>query len=236
MSAPKRRSRARALYDRCPFAPHQLAARALDRHSRRRDARAAKNPEWAEIESRRHRDGRPGIVLLDGESLGWYEWHRQIEIEERLTPDPFWVPFARWVKDRPWVEHRAVTRAAKIRATKGWAPQDVWSLDTYLCTLLSQTLRHLADTAHGHPSDRTYEEWQRELRHAAAALDAWAGRDDATASSDLTAAIDAEDGTKATRERTEVALTAMREDEEQRYAEAQKALRWVADNLASLWD
>lgn len=37
------------------------------------------------------------------------------------------------------------------RARYGWAPSDVWSLDSYLADVMASTIHHLAKTSHGAP-------------------------------------------------------------------------------------
>jgi hypothetical protein len=227
------------VYDRVPFVPHRVADAAVSWHISRRDRRAAKDPVWSAIEAKRRQEGRPGILLLsEADGLGWAEWNEQQQIEDRLTPDPFWLPAARWLRGRPVRTARSRRASARIRGRRGWAPVDTYSLDVYLCALLADTLDHLAKHAHGFPADReSFEVWSGELTAAAAALRGWADHgEDNEVSDELSAALDAEDGSEAAKARSAAALEASRAAETHRLEEAQVAMRWVADNLAALWD
>jgi len=206
--------RAGELYDAAPFAAHRVADRVMGWQFARADRRCAADPEWAAIEARRH-DGSGRVILFSDErGLGPDEFDRQREIRDRVAPDPWWMPAARAVRGRPVRRARRTVLALVQRARRGWADQDTWSLDGYLCRSTAGALRHLADHAHGWPGTDTYpqpEVWQSALHKAAAAMDAW--------------------------ERHETAVGEDEQAEEERvYAEAQDAFRWVADNLGHLWD
>lgn len=50
----------------------------------------------------------------------------------------------RLVREIKWFVHRG---------RHGWAPRDTWSLDDYLARVISESVKHLRDTSHGHPGD-----------------------------------------------------------------------------------
>ena len=58
------------------------------------------------------------------------------------------------------------------RARRGYSERDVWNLDHYLATVIAGGCRALAADTHGYPNSGpddpfTFEDWQKELRHAA---------------------------------------------------------------------
>lgn len=104
------------------------------------------------------------------------------------------------------------TKYAKQRITRGWDDRATWSLDTHLCATLGEQLAHLAEMTHGYPAGSrytTFDQWQDDLRLYGKALTEYAEHkfsDDETI------------------------------DQGRLEMQAQEALRWVADNLGSLWD
>lgn len=64
------------------------------------------------------------------------------------------------------------------RGKHGYAPSDVWGLDTYLAGVIAGSLEYLADNAHGHPMDMTEESWPEWLRETAALFRVYAEGDD----------------------------------------------------------
>lgn len=69
--------------------------------------------------------------------------------------------------------HRRVETVVS-RARRGWAPEDTWSLDLWLCRVLGEALNHLADNGHTWPGLNsewpTAEAWERTLHERAEAL------------------------------------------------------------------
>lgn len=87
--------------------------------------------------------------------------------------------------------------------------QDCISLDTTLCKWLGERMLFLAEhTQSFDPRYVSFEEWQRTLRVNAYALLGWANHWDC-------GSVD---------------------EEHAAYEQAQAALRWIADNLGTLWD
>ena len=64
-----------------------------------------------------------------------------------------------------------------VRAQKGWAPSDTWSLDHYWARVMGESLAHLADSAHSWPGEHSgwasIEDWRREMHEHAAVLKAY---------------------------------------------------------------
>lgn len=121
----------------------------------------------------------------------------------------------RWINTaRALLSHKAeaavLTRIhRRQRAIRGWDDTAIWNLDIHLCATLSAQLITLASTGHGYPSlHPSAEEWDDELRHNAALLDAYAAGE-------------------GTMDRTE---------NNARTEGGRTALCWVADNLDKLWD
>lgn len=124
----------------------------------------------------------------------------------------------RWYKPGVWMlyvlrrktgEACREVRWAWQRVFRGWDDRASWNIDAYLAKHLGEQLTAQADFAHGWPVDPwTYETWVAALKENGEALLAYYRMD-------------------------------RFEDETEWdpvYAKAQAALRWVADNLANLWD
>lgn len=117
------------------------------------------------------------------------------------------VRFCRWVRN-PIRSARCSTKWAYQRVVRGWDDTAIWSLDGWLTKTLGEQLVVMADIAHGYPSeDYPFEQWTADLRKHGEALKAYAECD----------LIDLDAWESAN-------------------AAAGDALRWVADNLGSLWD
>lgn len=70
-----------------------------------------------------------------------------------------------------------------LRARRGWAPRDVWSLDQHLCHVTGGMLRHLAKTTHAWPESAeftTFADWQEAVMLRANALGDYRSDDDTT--------------------------------------------------------
>ena len=57
------------------------------------------------------------------------------------------------------------------RAARGWADEDCWSLDWYLCRILPRMIRQLKG-CHSYPCGITYEQWQVTLEDMARGFEA----------------------------------------------------------------
>lgn len=49
------------------------------------------------------------------------------------------------------------------RGRRGWADNDVWSLDRYLSKVIAGSIAHLREHTNGHPCELTPEEWEEIL-------------------------------------------------------------------------
>lgn len=78
----------------------------------------------------------------------------------RLARAPRWKAKGLWHASRPRWQ----------RATRGWADQDWWTLDSHLCLHLGTLLTEQAHHAKSFPDDLTYEEWTAQLGAAGAAM------------------------------------------------------------------
>jgi len=101
---------------------------------------------------------------------------------------------------------------AEYKATWGTPiGKDCVSLDTTLCKWLGDRLVFSAAHASGHPLRYSHKRWKRELSENGNALLVWANH------------YDTDYGTN-------------HDKETEDYANAQRALRWVARKLGNLWD
>lgn len=97
------------------------------------------------------------------------------------------------------------------RVVRGWDDRSTWCLHAHLGKTLGGQLVHMADTTHsypGRPPYDTFEKWEVDLRKHGTALLTYEEHDFDTEGEEWTAM----------------------------FVPAQEALRWVADNLADLWD
>jgi hypothetical protein len=186
-----------------------VGERAVGWHLNRVRARASADPRWAQIERRRRDPGQPNRVTAP-EGLGEDSWQVQQGIAQALTPDPLWLSGAYRLTRGPLSSVVGRAKHRRQRRRMGWDARALWALDTHLAGTLSQQLAHFADTAHGWPSGPEFPEftdWQDALYTQAAALAAYARRDELS-----------------------------EEDEASAVRAGQGAMRWVADHLPSLWD
>lgn len=118
---------------------------------------AAKDPEWAAIEARRDTGRNTILFLSDEHDLTMEHWERQHEIEERLTPRPWWL---RWGIMHKIEAFRPINTVQfwHARATRGWAPSDTWNLHGYLAKVISGSVLHLRDNGNGWPGDHLVNE------------------------------------------------------------------------------
>lgn len=132
-----------------------------DRRWRERgDQRAWKNETWAEIERRRHVEGRGTVLFLSEEAgLGLEEARIQSEIWSRLTPDPWWRTARFWWGRNGYTPQRLRIWTIYGRARRGWSIPDTWGFDMYLAKIISEGVAHLRKVAHGHPGNITMDEW-----------------------------------------------------------------------------
>ncbi len=98
---------------------------------------------------------------------------------------------------------------AHQRVVRGWDDSAVWSVDSHLSRSLGQQLVVMSEIAHGHPVDYPFDRWVADLKTHGAALLTYQREHYDTHDQEAWDAL---------------------------YGPAQDALRWVADNLASLWD
>jgi hypothetical protein len=145
----------------------------------RRHHRAAADPEWADIEARRHADGDEFTTFLS-EDLTWEDWERQRDIAMRITPASLLEKGSLLLSEVSYLSAvRAVTHASQ-RVVRGWDDRTLWSLDHSLAETLGAQLTRLADVAHGWPGNEefpTFEDWTAALRENGAKLSAY-GADD----------------------------------------------------------
>lgn len=139
----------------------------------------------------------------------------------------------KWYKPGMWMlralcrrigDARRAVRYAYQRVARGYDDRSLWNLNHYLPKFLGEQLVEMAEIAHGFPGDYgpvhsipddpaddpRFVQWTTDLRrHGEALLEFHKQDDDLTGNPDEWEAV---------------------------YAPAQEALRWVAENLATLWD
>lgn len=117
-------------------------------------------------------------------------------------------PFFRMVGPTSRLPRRA--RWAYQRVTRGWDDTTLWRLDGWLAKTLGAQLVTMSETVHTYPGDHyPYEQWTADMKKHGEALQRYAVFDFLESPDEWEATI---------------------------YPAAREALRWVADNLGSLWD
>lgn len=116
---------------------------------------------------------------------------------------------ARWKLKRKISNGTRSVRFARQRVVRGWDDSALWSLDDHLAKTLGAQLVTMAEIAHSYPGDDyPFDKWTADLRkHGEALLAYRKGHYDVFG-----------------------------DEWDALYTPAQEALRWVADNLAALWD
>jgi hypothetical protein len=127
---------------------------------------------------------------------------------ERSAPREWWESPVQFLSSNPFQQVANQCRWGIQRLIRGWDDRATWSLDVHLARTLGNQLLHLADSTHGWPHSDTYPEPQD--WEEALRLHGHA-------------LVRYADGCFAAEDDTEL-------------IEAQKALRWVAENLPNLWD
>lgn len=200
------------------------AAPLLDGLDSRNEARALADPQYAEIQARRAR-GQNGRTAWPDEGLTWGEVAAMRSIRAHTDSHPWWEAPVASLARQPMRSRLRTFIFAWQRLTRGWDDSATWSLDVHLCATLADQLDRLADTSHSWPEGPEYpqyDDWAHALRENAAHLRVYAsGRFD---TSSFTQPDEIPD------------VDASHARLESQYANAQEALRWVADNLGSLWD
>jgi hypothetical protein len=226
--------------DDLPIAPHQLGVRAIDHFIDKRKRQAATNPEWAEIEARRHRSGRPGIMFLsDEDNLTWAHNAIQRRIEADITPSPWWLPYAHRLRN--WQLARLVGDATWTaqRARRGWSDRDAWNAGHHLARIAGDMCNRLADTAHGCPGTDQYptvESWQAALRLHAAHLTTYGYDNDTETTRLLNAWGDLVDNPDSDPADVTAASHRHRQRELAVWDDARISMHWIAEHLDTLWD
>ena len=192
------------------------ADKKMDTYFNKVEEIALQDARYAEIESMRKIDGSDNIIMMD-ERLGFPEMEYQSEVRRKAAPEPLLMPFYRYLYNHPVHSAINTVKHAVQRLTRSWDDTATWSLDYHLCLTLGSQLKHLAETTHGWPQSETYpefEDWQKALNTNSQLLLTYTNKDDI---------VFTDNGYD-------------REQEEQIIKNAQKALRWVAKHLPSLWD
>lgn len=114
-----------------------------------------------------------------------------------------------WKIDIKNLEKKDRKRFKEERVKFGYATEDWWSFDTYLAGVIAHGLNRFYVEAHGHPGDKTMEEWKDELKEIAEPLAKWASHDRWLLSF---------------------------EDENKLYEQVQESVRKLADIFGHLWD
>lgn len=227
---------ARSLASLWPPTPANLAEVAIRRHLRRRERLAAADPAWAEIEARR-RTGAGRVVFLSADlGLGFPEAATQERIAETALPNPWWMPAAQRL--RHWHLHRVTgeVRHRYQRAARGWSHADAWSAGRHLATIAADMCDHVAANTHSWPHSAvhpTFEDWQADLTHHAAALRRWVNSEGegGLTSHWYTAASDAD-----RQDEAEELFAELHALQESNVDGARAAMRWIAEHLDGLWD
>jgi len=141
-------------------------ARAFDLYcdawTRRAEAKAWKDPEWAQIQQHRIIDGQSSTVMLDDDrGLDMAAWERQDEIFQRINPPPMPMRLGTWwrYETSQWIIRPKIAYSYLQRARRGYSDRDTWSLGAYLVEVIAGSVERFAELTNGHPAELEPEEW-----------------------------------------------------------------------------
>ena len=202
----------------CDDALKTIGNKQFDKWYETAKTNAMLDPQYAEIEKLRKDPKSPNTIMIDDKKgLGLEQLEYQHQILHK-TPQPLFMPIYRYLSNNPINTIINNTKHAYQRLTRSWDDTATWSLDHHLCLTLGNQLKHLSETTHGWPQSKTYptfEHWQTALNINGDMLIAYANKEHLIYTQD-------------NKYNTEL--------EKQLTKNAQKALRWTATNLQSLWD
>lgn len=140
----------------------------------------------------------------------------------RLTPTQL-IRYYR-IKSRVLRPFRAIKWATQ-RLRRGWSDDDLIDFDGFLTGQLADQLSRFADRLNSHPSQRygTFEEYEADMRKQVKALRRYSNM-----GNELTAVTKPLNSAERIAEYSRLSIEITKD--------GQDALRWVADNLPSLWD
>jgi len=222
--------------DNLPASPPKLAERIISQFENLRERRASSDPTWAEIERKRKIEGSENKVFI-GENLSFADMDKQREIEQLITPNPWWYNSLVVISQKSLSNgFRKIERGSQ-RLRRGWDDTHTWDLGVNLCLQLSEQLEHLAQTAHGWPDSAehdTYESWIGQLRTQSAALRRAGGSYEYEQAETLWYSLirSKSSDPKSIKDAEEKLLQIEQEDLEA----AKRAMHWVADHINQLWD
>lgn len=207
------------LIDVADDALKNFSSKKMDTYFDKVDKMAMLDSKYKDIENKRKIEGSENTILFDEEiGLDYEAMNYQLELRSSLLPEPFLMPFYRYLNNSPIHVTKNRIKYAFQRLTRGWDDSSTWSLDYYLCKTLGAQLKHLAKTTHGWPQGEDFpefEDWQKTLNHHGDVLLKYAAKDDILFKEENS---------------YDKAL------EEKIIKDAQKSLRWVAKYLPNLWD
>jgi hypothetical protein len=217
-----------SILDKFPFTPANLANKVVENNYKKKIAVSSEDPAWVELQ---HKNQQPGPSFeAFSQKLG--DLIKQSEIEDKLSPDPFWLPLAAKIERATLANaYRKITLIIQKRAF-GYNDTDLWNLDMHIAAHLSKVIKEFASKTHGYPSDYPdYETWINKLNSISKDLASYQPKYNETLQTlelKYSLSIDSKE-----KEEIENKI-----DEETALAEqrAQEALEWVSQNLTKLWD
>ena len=217
-----------SLLDKLPFTPANLANKVLENNYNKKIAIASENLEWVELQNKNQQPG-PSFEAF---SKKLEDIIKQSEIEEKLSPDPFWLPLAMHIERATLVNtYRKITLIVQKRA-KGYNDTDLWNLDMHIADHLSKVIKEFASKTNGYPDGYPdYETWITKLNSISDDLASYQPINNQKLQN-LEQIYNLTTDTKE-KERIENSI-----DHETALAEqrAREAIEWVSQNLTKLWD
>ena len=217
-----------SLLDKLPFTPANLANKVLENTYNKKIAIASENLEWVALQ---HKNQQPG-PSFEAFSKKLEDIIKQSEIEEKLSPDPFWLPLVMRVERATLVNtYRKITLIVQKRA-KGYNDTDLWNLDMHIADHLSKVIKEFASKTNGYPSDYPdYETWINKLNSISQDLASYQPKYNETIQTlELKYSLSTDAKEKEVIENSIDEETALAEEK------AREALEWVSHNLTKLWD
>jgi hypothetical protein len=145
------------LFWRQPWSERWFVRRYHDRAHRRA---MEQSPLYREIEERS--DGRWISNEERGITVDMY--FQRFKIADAITPRPWWYKLHWWMEENGYSAQRRTIKRFVQRGRRGWADEDLWSLDSWLARVISDSTLKLTEYVGGYPNElNSVDEWRQIL-------------------------------------------------------------------------
>jgi len=217
-----------SILDKFPLTPANLANKVVENNYNKKIAIASENPEWVALQ---HKNQQPG-PSFEAFSKKLEDIIKQSEIEEKLSPDPFWIPLVMRIERATLANtYRKITLIIQKRAF-GYNDTDLWNLDMHIAEHLSKVIKDFAAKTNGYPDGYPdYETWITKLNSISSDLASYQPKNNQKIQTlELKYSLSTDSKEKEEIENSIDHETALAEQK------TREALEWVSQNLTKLWD